>query len=74
AWEKRYDRFINLVYSVEGELLKIPGRPDYYWPDAQRRAHCARSYLGYTHQLAQVPGPYRVCFYPSEDEKKWAEE
>ncbi|HEU0118810.1 MAG TPA: glycosyltransferase family 9 protein, partial [Alphaproteobacteria bacterium] len=72
AWEKRFDRFINLTYSVEGELLKQPGRPDYAWSPDQRRALCDRSYLEYTHKLAQVPGPHRVCFYPSEDEKAWA--
>lgn len=72
AWEKRFDRFINLTYSVEGELLKQPGRPDYFWPDDQRRAHCGRSYLRYTHALANVPGPLRVCFYPDATEKAWA--
>lgn len=72
SWAKRYDRFINLVCSVEGELLKQPGRPDYFWSDEQRRAICARSYLGYLHKLANVPGPYRTCFYPDEAEKAWA--
>jgi len=69
AWEKRFDRFVNLTYSVEGELLKQPARPDYFWPEDQRRQHCARSYLGYTHRLAGIPGPYRVCFYPDDAEK-----
>ncbi len=73
AWEKRFDRCVNLTYSVEGELLKQPGRPDYFWPEDQRRQHCGRSYLRYTHQLANVPGPLRVCFYPDADEKDWAE-
>jgi ADP-heptose:LPS heptosyltransferase len=73
AWENRFDRFINLTYSVEGELLKQPSRPDYFWSDEQRRANCGRSYLRYTHNLAGVPGPYRVCFYPDEGEKIWAQ-
>ncbi len=72
AWEKRFDRFINLTHSVEGELLKQPARPDYWWPDDQRRAMCGRSYLRYLHQLADVPAPYRVCFYPDEGEKSRA--
>jgi len=73
AWEKRVDRFINLTHSVEGELLKQPGRPDYFWPEEQRRTACARSYLAHTHMLAGVPGPYRVAFYPAASEKIWAE-
>ena len=69
AWQKRFDRFINLTHSIEGELLKQPPRADYWWPDDQRRAHCGRSYLGYLHHLAGVPGPYRVRFYPDTREK-----
>jgi ADP-heptose:LPS heptosyltransferase len=73
AWEKRVDRFINLTHSVEGELLKQPGRADYFWPAEQRRAACDRSYLAHTHLLAKAPGPYRVCFYPVASETIWAE-
>jgi ADP-heptose:LPS heptosyltransferase len=72
AWAKRYDRFINLAGSVEGDLLKQPTRGDYFWSDEQRRKLCGRSYLGYLHKLAGVPKPYRVRFYPAEDEIKWA--
>ncbi len=72
AWQKRFDRFINLAHSVEGDLLKQPGRADYHWSDEQRRALCDRSYLGYLHRLAGVPKPYRVRFYPSAEEEIWA--
>lgn len=74
AWEKRFDAFLNLTHSVEGELLKQPARPDYFWPDEQRRRICGRSYLGHLHKMTGVPGPYRVAFYPDEEEKAWAAE
>lgn len=73
AWAARFDRFVNLTHSIEGELLKHPDRADYWWSDAQRRALCGRSYLSYIHALADVPGPHRVAFYPGEAERKLAE-
>ncbi|MBI1274203.1 MAG: hypothetical protein GC131_09010 [Alphaproteobacteria bacterium] len=72
AHEGRFDRFINLTHSVEGELLKHPGRGDYWWSDAQRRALCGRSYLAQTHAVAGAPPPFRVRFYPSNAEVRQA--
>lgn len=69
AWEQRCDRFINLTFSIEGELLKQPTRPDYFWTAEQRRTMCNRSYLRHLHKLADVPGPLRPCFYPGASEK-----
>ncbi|MDX2027695.1 MAG: glycosyltransferase family 9 protein [Alphaproteobacteria bacterium] len=74
AWEKRFDAFLNLTHSVEGELLKQPARPDYFWPDEQRRRICGRSYLAHLHQMAGIPGPYRVTFYPDATEQARAAE
>lgn len=74
AHESRYDRVINLTFSVEGELLKQPFRGDYFWSEAQRRKSCGRSYLGRTHELADAPKIYDVKFYPAVDEKNRAAE
>ncbi len=68
----RYDRVINLTFSVEGELLKQPFRGDYYWSDAQRRALCNRSYLRRIAALGGVNKPLRVRFYPTPEEKEFA--
>jgi ADP-heptose:LPS heptosyltransferase len=72
AWAARFDRFISLTHSIEGELLKHPARADYFWADAQRRALCNRSYLAQIHALAEARGPYRVAFYADENEAGWA--
>lgn len=72
AMAGRFDRFINMTHSVEGELLKQPRRADYFWDHAQRRALCDRSYLAQTHAVAGASGPYRVKFYATEVEKTWA--
>lgn len=74
ALERRYDQFINLTYSVEGELLKMPSRGDYFLPDEQRRRLCAKSYLHYQQNAAAVFGEYQPTFFPTLDEKKWADD
>jgi ADP-heptose:LPS heptosyltransferase len=71
AMASRFDRLINMTQSVEGELLKHPACADYWWSDKQRRDLCGKaSYLERIHALADVPGPYRVRFYPSAQEQK----
>jgi ADP-heptose:LPS heptosyltransferase len=68
----RYDRVVNLTYSVEGELLKLPFRGDYFWPDEQRRAQCKRSYLARQHELAGVEAVFAPVFHASREEKEFA--
>jgi ADP-heptose:LPS heptosyltransferase len=72
AIQTRFDKFVNMTHSVEGYQLKQEWRGDFYWEDAARRRLCAGSYLEHTHLVAGVPKPYRVKFYPSEEEQKWA--
>jgi len=74
ALGSRYDRVINLCGSFEGALLKIPSRPDYFWPDAARRQTCAFNYLELAHLVAGVPHSPRQRFYPTEEETAWARE
>ncbi|MBI3419261.1 MAG: glycosyltransferase family 9 protein [Proteobacteria bacterium] len=74
-WEAhalRYDRVINLTFSVEGELLKQPWRGDYHWSEEQRRALCGRSYLRRIHELSGVTCDYAPRFYASAEEKSFA--
>lgn len=55
AWAPEFDRFVNLCESVEGSLLKMPGRPDHSWPDAVRRQACNVNYHERTAAIARVP-------------------
>ncbi|WP_439816220.1 glycosyltransferase family 9 protein [Zavarzinia sp. CC-PAN008] len=69
ALATRFDRVINLTESVEASLLKVPGRLDFFWPDAARRLACGVNYLEQTHAIADVSyeGP-RQRFHPTADE------
>ena len=72
--EGRWDRIVNLCESVEGELLALPGRIRHAWPEKLRREVCGVNYLERMHDIAEV-SKERLghAFYPSEDEKLWAE-
>jgi ADP-heptose:LPS heptosyltransferase len=72
ALSGRFDKVLNMADSCEGILLPRPHRGSFYWSDEQRRAMCGGSYLANTHRIAGAPGPYRVKFYPTPEEKNWA--
>lgn len=56
-WKPEYDRYINLSESIEGSLLKVEGRRDFYTTAAWRRAYCNHNYYDFTMQL----GGYETC-------------
>lgn len=68
AQARRFDRFINLSESVEGTLLPIPGRANFYWPDAVRRKRLGINYLEWTSELAGVEYASEARFYPTDAE------
>lgn len=73
----RYDRVVNLSYTVEHTLLKRPWDGAYFWPHETRKRLCAGSYLANNHAVAGVPlpadgAPFRVKFYPSPAEAEAA--
>lgn len=70
--KKKYDKWINLCESVEGTLLASPGRANFDWPNHIREKYLDRNYLEWTHELAEVPGPYRPKFYSTLEERAWA--
>lgn len=43
-WKKEYDLYINLSESIEGKLLKVEGRNDFYTPAKWRRDNCNVNY------------------------------
>ena len=69
---KKYTKWINLCESVEATLLASPGRANWEWPNELRAKYLDRNYLEWTHELAQVPPPYKPKFYSTPEEKQWA--
>lgn len=70
--KKKYDKWVNLSGSVEGTLLAGPDNPSWNWPNGLRAKMMDRNYLEFTHEIADVPPPYRPRFYPTQKEKEWA--
>lgn len=70
--KKKYDKWVNLSESIEGTLLATAGRANHEWPNELRAKYLDRNYLEWTHELAQVPPPYRPKFYSTLEEKAWA--
>lgn len=72
----QYDRWINLVHSVEATLLPTPSDVSFHKSDAWRRKNCNRNYLEAVHEYAEMAyqafAP-RQKFYPSKDEAAWAQ-
>lgn len=68
AWEKKFDRFVNLSESIEGTLLAIPGRANHAWPDNLRRKKMGVNYHEFTADIAGVPFEPDAKFYPTLDE------
>ena len=70
--KKKYDKWINLSESVEGTLLATPGRSNHAWPNSARAKHMDVNYIEFTHEIAEVPPPYRPKFYSTLEERAWA--
>lgn len=56
-WRKRYYRYINLSESLEGSLLKVEGRRNYYTPKTQRHATSNINYYNRTIELGGSLSP-----------------
>lgn len=67
--ERKYDRFINLVGSVETRLLPTQKDFEFWWADEVRRRVMNENYLETVHSWCGVPKSYRVKFYPTEAER-----
>lgn len=70
-WRKHYDRYINLSESIEGKLLKVEGRIDFYTPAKWRREVCNVNYHDQHVKLAGL----NECKYelPEYYYAKWEE-
>lgn len=47
-WEGKYDKFINLSESIEGDLLQVEGRKEFFTPKAYRHQISNKNYYDYT--------------------------
>ena len=47
-WAKDYDKFINLSESLEGDLLIVEGRKEFYTTKSWRHERCNQNYYDYT--------------------------
>ena len=72
-WRKKFDRFVNLSESVEGTYLAMPGRVQHEWPPALRHKMMNHNYLQHAHELAQIPNEIDVRFFPTDEERMWAQ-
>lgn len=71
---KKYDRWVNLSESVEGTWLALGDRMNSKWPKAVTDKYLNHNYVQFQHELAQVPYKLGTRFYPTEEEKAWAQE
>lgn len=53
-WKRQYDRYINFSESIEGKLLKVEGRSDFYTTKEWRHANCNVNYHDQHMKLAGI--------------------
>jgi predicted SAM-dependent methyltransferase/ADP-heptose:LPS heptosyltransferase len=74
-WRKKFDRWVNLSEATEASAIAYPGRSPYYWTDRARRSYFGRvNYLELIHEIAGIDDAPNIVFYPTPEEKQWAEE
>jgi ADP-heptose:LPS heptosyltransferase/predicted SAM-dependent methyltransferase len=69
---KKFDKWVNLSESVEGNLLAMPGKSNHWWSPTARHRLMNHNYLEVQHAIAGVPHVPHVEFYPTTTEREWA--
>jgi ADP-heptose:LPS heptosyltransferase len=72
-WEPRYDKYINLSESIEGKLLKLEGRKEFYTPLAWRNNECQANYYDYTLKLGgyeHITGQNGTLYFNDTEERE----
>lgn len=75
AWQApKFDKWVNLVGSVEGRLLPHQSAQEFYLPQALRHKLMNTNYLDMVHDYAELPAgsECRQRFYPSAAERDLA--
>ena len=63
-----YDFAVHLSHSCEGKLCFFDTQTEFDWPDKMRRKMAGHSYLGYIHDICDVPHEFAPNFFPMEHE------
>lgn len=63
-----YDFAVHLSHSCEGKLVFFDTQTEFDWPDKMRRKMAERSYLGYIHDICDLPHDFAPNFFPMEHE------
>lgn len=71
---RKYDRFVNLIGTVESRLLPHPHELPYHWPAKVRAARMSGNYLEEMFEVADLPFRADQRFYPTAKELAWARE
>lgn len=73
-WKGDYDKYINLSESIEGTLLKVEGRREFFTSQAWREEKCNRNYFDFTMERGGYPDAtgLRGELHFSKDELKEA--
>lgn len=76
----KYEKFIDLCESIEGSMLKLQSRKDFYMPKEWRNKTCDENYYRRTLRIGGVPEDEissmpLICghVYLSTSEKAWAQ-
>ena len=72
-WMNDYDKYINLSESIEGKLLKVEGRRDFYTSKDWRHATCNTNYYDQTLRLGgypEVTGTRGELYFNRDEEKR----
>jgi len=73
AYEKRWDKIINLCESIEAGLLTLPGRLQFDYPlESRQKMFGNVNYLERQHDIAGVPYEFDAKFYATKEEQEWA--
>lgn len=65
----KYDRWINLIGSVEQRLLFHPSSNEFFLPHHLRHRFANQNYLEMIHDYADLPHDFRQKWFATDDEK-----
>lgn len=72
-WTSRYDKYINLSESMEGDLIFVEGRPGFYTSKEFRHKVANKNYYDYIFERAGYPtikGKNGELFFTKAEERK----
>jgi predicted SAM-dependent methyltransferase/ADP-heptose:LPS heptosyltransferase len=70
----KFDRWVNLIGSVEQRLLYHPSSNEFFLPPGLRHRFGNLNYLEMVHDYAGLPHDFRQKYFPTESELAWARE